>query len=154
MLFNRSIFQTHSLTHLFAVNAKIILPARQKAAERKANLPGDCSACIRIATNWPSRFLWHEHFQWIFVVSSENFTLENLEMLSVDVVLMFTPRWAAFFVLQAPVNGEERCENLKLIARHEHLVDLSVSRVPVADESLVVLGILVGRNKKWLVKEL
>lgn len=102
----------------------------------------------------PSRLFWHKHFQRILVVASEHFPLEYLEMLPVDVVLMLAPRWPSLFVLKTPVNREEWRQHLKLIAGHEHFVDLSVPRVAVADETLVMLRIVVRRNEERLVEEL
>lgn len=88
------------------------------------------------------------------MITSEHFAFKNLEMLPIDVVLMFTPRWSTFLVLQAPVNGEEWREHLKLIARHEHLVDLSVARVPIADESFVMSWVVVWCDEKGFVEKL
>lgn len=88
------------------------------------------------------------------MITSKHFALENLKVLSVDIVLVFAPRWAAFFVLQAPVDGEERREHLELITGHEHLVHLSVPRIAVADEALVMRWVVVWCNEKWLIQKL
>jgi hypothetical protein len=106
------------------------------------------------AAERPARLFWHQHFQWILVVTSEHFALEDLEVLSVDVVLMLAPGWSTLFVLQSPVDCEERREHLELVASHEHLVDLSVPSVAIADESFIMGRVVVRRNEERLVKEL
>jgi hypothetical protein len=109
--------------------------------------------CVNPAERSAGLF-WHEHFQRILVVAREHLSLEHLKVLSVDVVLVLTPCWATLLVLQSPVDREKRCQHRELIAGDEHLVHLSVPRVAVADESLVVRGIAVRRDEKRLVKEL
>lgn len=115
----------------------------------------DADAAVNVSTaERTSRLLWHKHLQWIFVVASEHLSLENLKVLSVDVVLVLAPRWPTFLVLQAPVDREERSEHLELIAGHEHLVHLRVPRVPVADKALVMSWIVVRCNEERLVEKL
>lgn len=88
------------------------------------------------------------------MVSREDFPLEYLELLSVDVVLVFPPRWPPLFILQPPVDGEKRGENMELISRDEHFVNLSIPSVAVAYKPLIVRRIAVGRNKERLVEKL
>lgn len=88
------------------------------------------------------------------MIPSENFSFEYLEVLSIYVVLMFPPRWATFFVLQAPVYGEQGRKDLELIAGNEHLVNLRVPRVSVADEPLVVGRIIVWCDEEGFVQKL
>ena len=121
-------------------------------AAEKNDLSSDGATCI--ASDGPSHFFWHKHFKRIFVISSENFSFENFKLFSIDVVLMFSPRWSSFFVLQTPVNREQGRQDLKLIASHKHLVNLRVSRVTVADESLVMLWVVIRRDEKWYIQEL
>lgn len=88
------------------------------------------------------------------MISSEDFALENLEVLSVNVVLMLPPSWSPFLVLQTPVDCEQRRENLKLITGNKHLVDLSVPRVSVSKESLIMRRVVIRCDEEWLVKKL
>lgn len=105
-------------------------------------------------TEWTSRFLWHEHFQRVFVVAGENLPLEYLKMLSINVVLMFSPCGTPLLVLKSPVDREQWRKNLKLEARNEHFVDLCVSCVTIADEPFVMLWIVVWRNEERFVEKL
>lgn len=88
------------------------------------------------------------------MIPREDFSLEYLELLSIDVVLVFPPRRSTLFVLQSPVDGEKWRENLELKSRNEHFIHLGVSSVAVANKPLVVWRIVVGRNEERLVEKL
>lgn len=88
------------------------------------------------------------------MIPREDLSLEYLELLSVDVVLVLPPCRSPLFVLQSPVDGEERGENVELISRNEHFIDLCVSGIAVANEPLVMWWVVVGSNEKWFVEEL
>lgn len=65
-----------------------------------------------------------DHFQRIPHVTGENFLLEGLEVLAVDGVLPLAPRRSTLASLEAPVDRKSRRQNLELVSRDVHLVDL------------------------------
>lgn len=52
------------------------------------------------------------------------------------------------------MNCEQRREHLKLKPRYEHLINLSIPRVTIADESLIMLRVVVRGDEEWFVEKL
>lgn len=75
------------------------------------------------------RLQFAHHIKWILVVPCEHFALKRFEILSVNIVLMFSPWGPSSFHLQSPMARENWREHQELVAGHVHLVDLKEASI-------------------------
>lgn len=68
------------------------------------------------------------HVQGIAAISGKNFAFEHVEVPAVLAVLSLAPGGSCTFLLQTPVYGKHRRQDVKFIAGNEHLVHLQKSK--------------------------